>query len=182
MYEIKNNFSNPINRQKDLFFSDVFAMISFLTECLGFLLVLYILLPTTDRQAKRRKDLQSVFLLGFIDITQLKQAVLDQNQDLDEEERQIICDDLDRFNSFLQQSEMSASIVSEMTIVNQAELPFQGFLRFKVDKALTRETNVESLLSSAEYIPVTMLSTMSNNLVVSVDILPASLLKSSLNE
>jgi len=56
-------------------------------ECAGFLLVLYILLSATNDQAKRRKDLQKVFLLGFVDINQLKDAVLAQNEDLDEEER-----------------------------------------------------------------------------------------------
>jgi hypothetical protein len=86
-YELRRHLITRDAKLKALIASNIFYILSFMFECAGFLLVLYILLPTTNGQAKRRKDLQKVFLLGFVDINQLKDAVLAQNEDLDEEER-----------------------------------------------------------------------------------------------
>ena len=59
----------------------------------------YITLPITRQQQKRRMDFQNFLLNGFLDFDQLKEAVLAQN-DFDDDEREIVLNDLERFGSF----------------------------------------------------------------------------------
>jgi hypothetical protein len=96
-------FGNQLKGDNQHWVFGVCSILYALTEIvytLSFLLVLYVTHPVTNQQQKRRYDLQTFVLNGFIDLNQLKQAVYDRN-DLDEEEREIVSGDLDRFGSFL---------------------------------------------------------------------------------
>ena len=96
------------------------------------------LFPTTNGQLKRQKDFQNFLLSGFIDINHLKDAVYAENPNMDEEERRIVAEDIDRFNRFLKNTESSQSIVSEMAILDRQHLPFRGFDRLRMGSIRSR--------------------------------------------
>jgi hypothetical protein len=105
-----------------------------LFECAGFLLVLLLMTPITEKQLKRRAEFETFLLNGFIDIGQLQNAIFARNPDMTVEEQETVRDQLARFNSFLESTECTRSIVAEMVIVNRNDLVYGGFGDFKMRK------------------------------------------------
>ena len=78
----------PTNRQLVLAgCANIAAIIGNLFDCIGFVLVLYLMSPVTEKQKKRRKDFQTFLLDGFIDVDHLQSAIFEKNPDMTEEER-----------------------------------------------------------------------------------------------
>ena len=125
--------------------TSIFFALSVLFTALSFWLVLYITIPITRQQRKRRMDFQTFLLNGFLDFDQLKEAVFAQN-DFDDDERAIVLDDLERFGSFLERSTSSRGVVAEMVVIDPQFLAFQGNLVMRPRERVTRET-INSLKS-----------------------------------
>ncbi len=63
-------------------------------DCAGFVLVLYLMIPITERQKKGRADFQTFLFNGFMDVDHLQSAIFAQNPDMTEDERWIVIKDL----------------------------------------------------------------------------------------
>ena len=59
-------------------------------EACSFWLVLYIMLPLTDRQKRQRKNLKTFLLNGFINIEHLESALLERNPSMNEDQKEKI--------------------------------------------------------------------------------------------
>jgi hypothetical protein len=55
-----------------MYIAGIFTAIS---ECAGFLLVLILMTPWTNKQVKRKEDFNSFLLDGFVDVVELKSAI-----------------------------------------------------------------------------------------------------------
>ena len=144
LYVLLDNVANnlPTVPQQRLFgVCSIIVALSTFFEDLSFWLVLFITLPITRQQRKRRMDFQTFLLNGFLDFDQLKEAVLAQN-DFDDDERDIVLNDLDRFESFLERSRSSRGVVAEMTVIDPQFLAFQGNLVMKPKNRLSTGTMV----------------------------------------
>jgi hypothetical protein len=86
----------------------------------------------TTSQKQRRKEFQATLLFGFLNFEELEREIYDQNPDLTGEEVRSIKGSLDRFHEFFQNSELTQSVVSELTISQRNQLTFNGGVKFKI--------------------------------------------------
>ena len=71
---VANNLP-PVPQQRLWGVCSIFFALSYFFEDLSFCLVLYITLPITRQQQRRRMDFQTFLLNGFLDFDKLKEAV-----------------------------------------------------------------------------------------------------------
>ena len=84
-----------------------------------FFLVVYLMLPITSGQRRRKEELQRFLFCGFVEPSELKNAIKAQNPNMTPDTESIVMQDLGRLDSFLgaTASEYTRSIVSNMVQV-----------------------------------------------------------------
>ena len=70
-------------------------------ESVTFILVINLMCPLTNSQKLRRQELNKFLLNGFANFDHFEQAVLEQNQDMDETELEIVKEEIYRFKCFI---------------------------------------------------------------------------------
>lgn len=97
--------------------------------------------------------MQAVLLAGFLNFEELEAEVFAQNPDLEDEQKEIIQDCLERFKHFVRDTEMTQSIVSELSLSKRQQVIFSAGVDFKRKKFIvhqsTKQTE-ESIEESAE--------------------------------
>ena len=72
------------------------------------------MLPITPSDKEKRSEFQRFLFKGFADINELRAAILQNNHDIDEEQRSLIESDLDNLSSFIKRALSTQEIVTEM--------------------------------------------------------------------
>ena len=81
------------------------AAINFFIEIMSFFLVVKLMLPITPSDKKKRSKFQRFLFKGFADINELRAAILQNNRDIDDEQRSMIESDLDNLSSFIKRAQ-----------------------------------------------------------------------------
>ncbi len=81
---------------------------------MSFFLVVKLMLPITPSDKEKRSKFQRFLFKGFADINELKEAILQNNRDIDDEQRSMIEYDLDNLSSFINQRLSTTEIVTSM--------------------------------------------------------------------
>ncbi len=90
------------------------AAINFFIEIMSFFLVVKLMLPITPSDKEKRSKFQRFLFKGFADINELRAAILQNNRDIDDEQRSMIESDLDNLSSFIKRALSTQEIVTEM--------------------------------------------------------------------
>jgi uncharacterized protein YeeX (DUF496 family) len=90
------------------------AAINFFIEIMSFFLVVKLMLPITPSDKEKRSKFQRFLFKGFADINELRAAILQNNRDIDDEQRSMIESDLDNLSSFIKRALYTQEIVTEM--------------------------------------------------------------------
>ena len=72
---------------------------------MSFFLVVKLMLPITPSDKEKRSLFQRFLFKGFADIKELRAAILQNNHDIDEEQRSLIESDLDNLSSFIKRAQ-----------------------------------------------------------------------------
>ena len=81
---------------------------------MSFFLVVKLMLPITPSDKEKRSKFQRFLFKGFADINELRAAILQNNRDIDDEQRSMIESDLDNLSSFIKRALSTQEIVTEM--------------------------------------------------------------------
>ena len=92
----------------------ILDLIRLFIELTSFFLVVKLMLTITPSDKKKRSKFQRFLFKGFADINELRAAILQNNHDLDEEQRSLIECDLDNLSSFIKRAQSTQEIVTEM--------------------------------------------------------------------
>ena len=93
---------------------NIFICIQQVIELITFFLVVKLMLPITPSDKEKRSKFQRFLFKGFADINELKEAILQNNRDIDDEQRSMIELDLDNLSSFIKRALSTQEIVTEM--------------------------------------------------------------------
>jgi hypothetical protein len=116
----------------DMGIMDLSGALSIIFECFGYWLVLILMMPFTAGQVQRKADFQTFLLEGFINTSEMKKAIMEQNPNMSEREKSMLEDEMSRFQSFLDSTGMTQSIVGEMVHVDTNALAFNGNWRIRI--------------------------------------------------
>jgi hypothetical protein len=115
----------------DLGIMDLAGALAVISECFGYWLVLILMMPFTAGQVQRKAAFQTFLLEGFINTSEMKKAIMEQNPNMSEREKSMLEDEMSRFQSFLDSTGMTQSIVGEMVHVDTTALAFNGSWRIR---------------------------------------------------
>ena len=88
-----------------------------LIECLGFGLVFYIMCPFNAIQKKRQTDFQSFLMNGITSFDELVRTIMDENPDMNDDEREYTRFDLARFNDLIRGTETTRTMIANFSIL-----------------------------------------------------------------
>ena len=94
-------------------------------EQITFIFVVYSQVPLTGAQKAQAQKLKNVLLQGFANIEDIEPAVMEQNADLPEDERENIRRELGGFKSFWNDTEDSIPLCASLVIV--PEMAFSDY-------------------------------------------------------
>ncbi len=88
-------------------------------------------MPITPSDKETRSKFQRFLFKGFADKNELKAAILANNPDMDQEQRSLMNNDLDKLCSFIETASSTQSIVGGMVeVVDMQDFAFMGTWRY----------------------------------------------------
>ena len=97
-----------------LIISQILQITKNLVEAITFFVVIFMMLPMTKQQHKKRTEMKQFFLNGFVDFDSILPAIIAENPDMTVEEKQAVTLSIERCKSFFKKTCETQEIVSSL--------------------------------------------------------------------